>query len=129
MRILVVEDEQIIAADLEMKLMSLGHKVVGTAVSGDEAIRLAEQFRPELALVDIQLQGRMTGIEAAEEMQKRTGAQIIFATAFPGVFLNDPSQMPQPGLCLSKPYSRFQLEAALKAVQGPRRARRVDTTQ
>ncbi len=130
MRILVVEDEQIIAADLEMKLTGLGHEVVGTAVSGEEGIKLAEQFLPELVLVDIQLQGKMSGIQAAEEMQKRTGVQIIFATAFPGVFLNNPSQMSEPGLCLSKPYSKFQLEAALKAVQtAARRQRHADTAR
>ena len=117
MRILVVEDEQIIAADLEMKLISLGHEVVGTAVSGAEAIRLAEQFRPELVLMDIQLLGPMNGIEAASRVQQLVGAQIIFLTAFAGSFLQNPAHMQRPGLCLSKPYSKYQLEAVLNAVQ------------
>jgi CheY-like chemotaxis protein len=117
MRILIVEDEQIIAADLEVKLTSMGHEVVGTAISGAEAIQMAEQFRPELALMDIQLRGRMNGIEAARHIQRLTGAQIIFLTAFAGVFLNDPTQMQQPGICLSKPYSKYQLETVLEAVQ------------
>jgi CheY-like chemotaxis protein len=117
MRILIVEDEQIIAADLEAKLLSLGHEVVGTAVSGAEAIQLAEQLRPELVLMDIQLRGKMNGIEAARQIQPATGAQIVFLTAFAGTFLRNPEQMSQPGLCLSKPFSRYQLAAVLQAVQ------------
>ena len=117
MRILIVEDEQIIAADLEAKLISMGHEVVGPAASGAEAIQMAEQFQPELALMDIQLQGSMSGIEAAKEIQRLTGAQIIFVTAFAGAFLNNPAQMQQPGLCLSKPYSKYQLETVLNAVR------------
>ena len=87
MRILVVEDEQIIAADLEAKLTTLGHEVVGTAVSGAEAIQMAEQFRPELALMDIQLRGNMSGIEAASEIQRLIGAQIICSNAAAGDLL------------------------------------------
>ncbi len=116
MRILVVEDEQIIAADLEMKLLSLGHEVIGTAVSGTEAIQLAEQQQPELVFMDIQLRGKMNGIEAAHHIQRSTGAQIVFLTAFAGMFIQNPAQMPTPGLCLSKPYSRYQLAAVLQAV-------------
>ena len=78
---------------------------------------MAEQLQPELALMDIQLQGSMSGIEAAKEIQRLTGAQIIFVTAFAGAFLNNPAQMQQPGLCLSKPYSKYQLETVLNAVR------------
>ena len=117
MQILIVEDEQIIAADLEVKLTSLGHDVVGTAVSGAESIHMAEQLRPELVLMDIQLRGKMNGIEAASRIQQSTGAQIVFLTAFAGMFLQSPEHMQQPGLCLSKPYSKYQLETVLKAVQ------------
>jgi CheY-like chemotaxis protein len=114
-RVLIVEDEQIIAADLRNKLVRMGHEIVGMAITGTEAISLAEQFRPDLVLMDVQLEGSMTGTEAARTIQERTGAQIIFITAFPGVFLRDPAQMTEPGICLGKPFSRLQLEAALTA--------------
>ena len=114
-RILIVEDEQIIAADLRNKLLRMGHEIVGMAIAGDEAISIAEQVRPDLVLMDVQLDGAMSGIEAARKIQERTGAQIIFITAFPGVFLRDPAQMTEPGICLGKPFSRVQLEAALAA--------------
>jgi two-component system, response regulator PdtaR len=114
-RILIVEDEQIIAADLRNKLRQLGHDVVGMAIAGEEAIAAAEEVRPDLVLMDVQLEGEMSGTEAARLIQERTGAQVIFVTAFPGVFLRDPAQMTEPGICLGKPFSRVQLEAAVGA--------------
>jgi CheY-like chemotaxis protein len=117
-RILIVEDEQIIAADLRNKLWRMGHEVVGMAIAADEAISIAELVRPDLVLMDVQLEGEMTGTEAARIIQERTGSQVIFITAYPGVFLRDPAQMTEPGICLGKPFSRIQLEAALGAVLG-----------
>lgn len=115
-RVLIVEDEQIVAADLEAKLQRMGHQVVGITPSGEEAIQMADQWRPELVLMDIQLQGKMGGIEAAKKIQRNTAAQIVFITAYAGVFLRDPSQMHPPGMCLSKPFSQYELQAALDAV-------------
>jgi two-component system, response regulator PdtaR len=114
-RILIVEDEQIIAADLRNKLRQMGHEVVGMAIAGQEAINIAEEVRPDLVLMDVQLEGEMSGTEAARVIQERTGAQVIFVTAFPGVFLRDPAKMTDPGICLGKPFSRVQLEAAVGA--------------
>jgi CheY-like chemotaxis protein len=111
-----VEDEVIVADDLEWQLMQIGYDVVGIAASGDEALSLAEQKRPDIIIMDIQLQGSMSGIEAAELLQRRTGAAIIFVTAFAAVFIRDPGQMQPPGICLSKPFSTVQLRAALQSV-------------
>jgi CheY-like chemotaxis protein len=117
-RILIVEDEQIIAADLRNQLRRMGHEVVGMAVSGEEAVEMADQAKPDLVLMDVQLDGKMRGTEAARIIQERSGSRVIFLTAFPGVFLRDPSQMTEPGICLGKPFSRPQLEAALGAALG-----------
>ena len=114
-RILIVEDEQVIAADLEGKLKRMGHEVVGMAIAGEEAVTLAEQVKPNLVLMDVQLDGHMSGTDAARIIQDRTGAAIIFVTAYPKLFLRDPKQMADPGICLGKPFSRIQLEAALNA--------------
>src|SRR5512139_2305234 len=113
LRVLIVEDEQIVAADLELKLARLGYDVAGVAASGEEALDLAEQVRPDVVLMDIQLQGPMLGTEAAKVIQRRTGAPIIFLTAYPGVFLRDPGKMEPPGICVSKPFSTHQLKNAL----------------
>ena len=115
-RVLIVEDEQIVAADLEAKLRRLGCELLGTAASGEEALRLAEQARPDVVLMDIQLQGSMLGTEAAQIIQRNTGAPIIFITAFADTFVRDPAKMQPPGICLSKPFSSYQLRAALDAV-------------
>ena len=115
-RILVVEDEQLIVADMEAKLARMGHEVVGTASSGAEAIQLAESLRPELVLMDIRIQGPMDGREAARRIQAVTGAPVIFITAYAEVFLADPTLMVPPGLCLSKPFSAYQLKVVLDTV-------------
>lgn len=111
-RILIVEDEQLVAADLEAKLQRLGHEVVGIAASGPEAIRLAEQTNPNLVLMDIRLQGEMDGVEAARKVQARSNARVIYVSAFAQLSrLNGGS--PPPETCLTKPFSSTQLQAAL----------------
>jgi CheY-like chemotaxis protein len=122
LRILIVEDEQIVAADLEDKLRRMGHQAIGVAASGDEAILLAEQVRPELVLMDVRLQGAMDGTQAAQSIQRLTGAPVIFITAYAEIFLRDPQLMRPPGLCLSKPFSLQQLRAVLDAVAMPQAA-------
>ena len=115
-RVLIVEDEGIVADDLAWRLTQIGYEIVGIAASGEEALSLADQERPDIVLMDIQLQGPMLGTEAAQLIQQKTGAAIIFLTAFAAVFLRDPSLMPSPGLCLSKPFSTVQLQAALRSL-------------
>ncbi len=115
-RVLIVEDEAVVADDLEYQLLQLGYEVVGVAGSGREAIALADKNRPQVVLMDIQLQGAMTGPEAANIIQKKTGAAIVFVTAFAAVFLRDPGQLSPPGICLSKPFSPVQLRTALETV-------------
>jgi len=115
-RVLIVEDEAVVADDLEYQLHQLGYEVVGVAASGREAVALADENRPHVVLMDIQLQGSMTGPEAAKIIHRSTGAAIVFVTAFAAVFIRDPSQLPPPGICLSKPFSPVQLRTALEAV-------------
>lgn len=115
-RVLIVEDEAVVADDLEYQLIQLGYEVVGVAASGREAIELADESRPQVVLMDIQLQGAMTGPEAANIIQRKTGAAIIFVTAFAAVFIRDPSQLTSPGICLTKPFSPVQLRTVLEAV-------------
>ena len=118
LRILIAEDEQIVAADMEDKLGRIGHEVIGIASSGQEAIAIAEQLRPELVLMDVRLRGTMERTEAARQIQRLTGAPIIFVTAFADVFLRDPKLMRPPGLCLSKPFSLQQLQVVLESIGG-----------
>src|SRR5437764_12001222 len=80
-RILVVEDESIVALDIQDSLESLGYDVPATVASGEEAIVQAGVLRPNLVLMDIQLQGRMDGVEAADQIRQRFGIPVVYLTA------------------------------------------------
>jgi CheY-like chemotaxis protein len=81
-RILVVEDEAIIAMDLAATLRRQGYLVSGTVATGEESIVQAESERPDLVLMDIRLKGRLNGIEAAHEIRRRWGIPVIYLTAY-----------------------------------------------
>src|SRR3954462_15407644 len=120
-RILIVEDEQIIAADLRNKVRRMGHEVIGMAITGEEAIGLADQFKPDLVLMDVQLEGEMSGAEAAHTIQARIGAPVSYVTAFAWNLATYPGQKAPPGICLGKPFTRVQLETAIWAALGGER--------
>lgn len=80
-RILVVEDEQVVAMDLERNLLNLGYAVVGVAATGRKAVRFTEEARPDLVLMDIQLKGAVDGIAAADEIRQRWQVPVVFVTA------------------------------------------------
>ena len=81
-RILIVEDEGIIAQDIRASLQELGYEVSATVATGEEAVRKAETERPDLALVDVVLQGSMDGIEAAHFIHSRFRVPIVYLTAY-----------------------------------------------
>ncbi|MBX7183968.1 MAG: response regulator [Vicinamibacteria bacterium] len=80
-RILVVEDEAIVARDLAHRLEDLGYEVTGTAASGAEALALAQSTRPNLVFMDITIQGPIDGVETAHRLVSRMDVPIIFLTA------------------------------------------------
>ena len=112
-RVLIVEDELIVADDLEWKLTNLGCDVTGIAASGEEALAMVDREQPDIVLMDIQLRGGMNGLEAAKRIHRGKGARIIFVTAFPAVFLKASDKERLPGLCVSKPFSTLQLKSAI----------------
>jgi PAS domain S-box-containing protein len=81
LRILIAEDEQMVAMDIEQALLSLGYEVAGIAESGRNAIRLAEQSVPDLVLMDIRLKGKLDGVTAAAEIRRRWQIPVVFVTA------------------------------------------------
>ena len=81
-QILIVEDEPIVAADLKVRLELLGCQVVGSVPSGEKAVALAGQWRPHLVLMDIRLEGRMDGIEAAQEIRRQWRLPVVYLTAY-----------------------------------------------
>ena len=81
-KILIVEDEAIIAMDIEYQLKRLGHTVVGIASRGEDAINLAAQSAPDVILMDVRLKGTLDGIETAILILERQTVEIFFLTAF-----------------------------------------------
>ena len=113
-RILIVEDEVVIAMEIESQLEQLGFLVAGHAVRGEGAIDLAAQTRPDLILMDIRLRGEMDGITAAETIFRRYRIPIVFLTAH-----SDPSTLEramnlQPYGYLLKPFRKNDLYTSIE---------------
>ncbi len=80
-KIMVVEDSIVVSRDIQNRLSSLGYGVAATAVTGQEAIDKAEETRPDLILMDINLKGPMDGVEATEQIHKRLDIPVVYLTA------------------------------------------------
>jgi CheY-like chemotaxis protein len=104
-RILIVEDEIIIARELEARLQGMEYEVVGIASSGREAIALAEEARPDLVLMDIVLKGDIDGIEAAEEIRRRLRLPVIFVSAYTDPETLRRAKITEPFAYIVKPFS------------------------
>jgi CheY-like chemotaxis protein len=119
LRILLVEDEQIIAADLRRRLRRMGHTVVSTVASGEEAVAQAPRLHPDVVLMDIRLHGRMDGVEAAERIRAPFDMRVVFMSAYTTVDTLTRVWRTQPAGYLSKPFFESQLRQALEqAVEG-----------
>jgi len=80
-RILIVEDEALIAEDIRRRLVQAGHTVCGIAGNGEEALGLATRLRPRLVLMDIHLNGDMDGIETASRIRRKVRVPLVYLTA------------------------------------------------
>ena len=116
-KILITEDELIVALDLQSRLQNLGYEIIGIASSGDDAILNVEDNHPDLVLMDIMLAGEMDGIETARQIREHHDIPIIFLTAN-----GDPGTLERAGAthpfsCLLKPFKerelKFSIEMAL----------------
>lgn len=113
-KIVVVEDEGIVAQDLQQTLQRLGYVVPVTAASGEEAIKAAETHKPDLVLMDIVLQGEMDGIEAGNEIRFRFNIPILYLTAYGDQQMLERAKITEPTGYLLKPYDEKGLQAAIE---------------
>ncbi|OPX64448.1 MAG: aerobic respiration control sensor protein ArcB [Methanoregula sp. PtaB.Bin085] len=115
--ILILEDEQIPALDLKETLVSFGYEITGIAPTGEKAVRMVDERVPDLILMDIQLAGKMSGIEAAEIILSRQSVPIIYITAYADPDLVEQAKKTKPYGYLIKPYDdraiRTEIEIAL----------------
>jgi DNA-binding NarL/FixJ family response regulator len=115
-RILIVEDDFLIAADARSALAEAGFTVVGVAASAEEAIQIAAARQPALVIMDIRLTGRRDGIELALELFRRQRLRCIFATAHIDEEAKKRAEPAQPLGWLPKPYTSASLVALVQRV-------------
>jgi DNA-directed RNA polymerase specialized sigma24 family protein len=109
--VLIIEDEMLIAMDLEALVESLGHRIVGTARTHAEATALARAKRPGLVLADIQLADGSSGLDAVNEMLATFEVPVIFITAYPERFLT--GERPEPAFLIAKPFQPAMVSAVI----------------
>ena len=112
--ILVVEDERIVARDIQRSLVDLGYKVPATAASADQAIRLASERCPDLVLMDIRIKGERDGIEAATILRQRFDVPIVYLTAYADEATVERAKLTQPFGYLMKPVKTYELRSAVE---------------
>lgn len=114
LKILIVEDEMLIAANIAMQLESIGYEVVGIVPRGIEAVKSAKLDKPDLVLMDINLKGEMDGIETAIAMQKDRKMPIIYLTANSDEAHFNRAKATNPYAFISKPFKKLDLQHAIE---------------
>jgi PAS domain S-box-containing protein len=113
-RILIVEDEAIVADDIRQTLRSLGFSIAGTAKSGEIAVTTLEETRPDLVLMDIHLAGTIDGVQAAGEIHKASDVPIVYLTAYADKELLDRAKLTEPYGYIVKPYNERELHSVIE---------------
>ncbi len=109
-RIMIVEDEALIALDLQIKLKELGYEVTGVAASYGEAIVKVDKMKPHLILMDVYIKGEINGIETAQYMEEIYNIPSLFLTAYQDeTTQNNISQLKPVGI-LTKPFEEAEFE-------------------
>ena len=108
--VLIVEDEVLVARDIQARLSRMGYQVVGTASKGEEAVTMALQTNPDLILMDINLRGDMDGIEAAVKINECRSIPIIFCTAYSNNEVLERAKITSPFGYVLKPFDNRELE-------------------
>ena len=109
--VMIIEDEPIIAMDLEALVESLGHRVVGVARTEKQAVEMAAAKRPGLILADIQLADGSSGIDAVNNILKSAAVPVVFITAFPERLLT--GEKPEPAFLITKPFMPDMVKAVV----------------
>ena len=117
-KILIVEDEGIVAIGIKATLLGFGYKVLPIAISGESAIRIASEHKPDLVLMDIKLRGRLNGIETATVLIRQYSTPVIYCTAHSDPATMEAAQGTSPSAILMKPVSDSDLKAAVQHALG-----------
>jgi DNA-binding LytR/AlgR family response regulator len=112
--ILIVEDEAIVASDIQYSLQKLGFFVTGVAASGELALSMIKSSQPDLILMDIMLQGKLSGLDTAELIMKTYSIPIIFLTAYVDEVTLSRAKKCEPFGYIIKPFKEIQLQTAIE---------------
>ena len=113
-KILIVEDEAVVSLDIGRRLEKMGYEVIGRLASGEEALELVQEERPDLVLMDINLQGELDGIQTATTLYKNYGLPVIYLTAYAGDSTLERAKESKPYGYILKPFKERELHAAIE---------------
>lgn len=112
--ILIVEDERIVAKDIEGRLNSLGYGVSGTASSGKQALKKIEELRPDIILMDVKIKGDIDGIETARQVRNLYDIPVLFLTAYADEKTLERAKLTEPFAYILKPFHARELYSAIE---------------
>ena len=113
-RLMVVDDEAVIAMQLEDHLQSMKYDVVGTASSAEESVSMARKLCPDLILMDIVMEGKLDGIDAARMIKEEMDIPIIFLTAYADDKVVNRAMQPEPFGYIVKPFRESEIKANIE---------------
>lgn len=112
--IFIVEDESIVAKDIQNSLIKLGYNVVGIANNGADAIEKVVELAPDLVLMDIMIKGNLTGIEASEKIKEQINVPVIFLTAYADESTLTRAKITEPYGYILKPFKEIDLHSNIE---------------
>lgn len=112
--VLVVEDESIVSKDIQHSLKKLGYNVVGSSSTGEKAIELALDLKPDVVLMDIMLKGKLTGIDASEQIRKSLNIPVIYLTAYADEATLEKAKVTEPHGYIIKPFKEIDIHTSIE---------------
>ncbi len=126
-RILIVEDEFMISEDIAMRLLDFGYSVAGVAPSADKALKILQKENVDLALLDINIQGEMDGIELSKIINDKFKIPFIFLSSLANKAIFDRAKESQPSAYIIKPFNDRQMQISIElALQNYAEGKRID---
>ncbi|MEI8136430.1 MAG: response regulator [Bacteroidota bacterium] len=114
LKIFIVEDESIVAKDIQNSIVKLGHEVVGIANNGKEAIEKIIETMPDLILMDIMIKGNLTGIDVSEKIKEKVKIPVIFLTAYADEGTLSKAKITEPYGYILKPFKEIDLHSTIE---------------
>ena len=122
-KIFIVEDEMIIAANISLQLQTLGYEVTGIVPRGEEVLAHIKDNVPDIILMDVQLKGKLNGIETVKLIQTKYNIPIIYLTANTDDFHFNQAKITKPAAFISKPFKNLDLQRAIELTVNERTAK------